>query len=106
MSIASTSSPAAFGRSGPDPNARCPIWGGAGSKSVTNRALLLAALSGDYLYFAHSYACDDGPATLARADYGRPIPAVVRAKNWIAAQFHPERSGVAGARFLQQFLQY
>ena len=66
----------------------------------------LGLQSGDYLYFAHSYACDDGPATLARADYGRPIPAVVRAKNWIAAQFHPERSGVAGARFLQQFLQY
>jgi len=66
----------------------------------------LGLQSGDYLYFAHSYACDDGPATLARADYGRPIPAVVRAKNWIAAQFHPERSGVAGARFLQHFLQY
>ena len=60
---------------------------------------------GDYLYFAHSYVCDDGPATVAAADYGRPIPAVVRQDNWLAAQFHPERSGAAGARFLESFLQ-
>ncbi len=60
---------------------------------------------GDYLYFAHSFACDDGPATMAASDYGRPIPAVVRHGNWLGAQFHPERSGTAGARFLQGFLQ-
>lgn len=59
---------------------------------------------GDYLYFAHSYACDDGPATIASADYGRPVPAVVRQDNWLGAQFHPERSGAAGARFLERFL--
>jgi glutamine amidotransferase len=60
--------------------------------------------SGDYVYFAHSFACDDGPATLARADYGRPIPAVLRQGNFTGAQFHPERSGEAGARFLESWL--
>ena len=60
--------------------------------------------SGDYVYFAHSFACDDGPRTVARADYGRPIPAVVHTDNYIGAQFHPERSGAAGARFLEAFL--
>jgi glutamine amidotransferase len=60
--------------------------------------------TGDYVYFAHSFVCDDGPATLARADYGRPIPAVVRHVNWTGAQFHPERSGEAGARFLRAWL--
>jgi glutamine amidotransferase len=60
---------------------------------------------GDYLYFAHSFACDDGPATAAAVSYGRSIPAVVRKHNWTGAQFHPERSGEAGARFLQSFLQ-
>lgn len=61
--------------------------------------------SGDYVYFAHGYACDDGDATVASAEYGREIPAVVRHENWLGAQFHPERSGEAGARFLQAFLQ-
>jgi glutamine amidotransferase len=59
---------------------------------------------GDYVYFAHSFACDDGPATLARAEYGRPIPAAVRSGNFTGAQFHPERSGAAGARFLEAWL--
>ncbi len=60
--------------------------------------------SGDYVYFAHSFACDAGAETVASADYGRPIPAVVRSGNWLGAQFHPERSGEAGARFLRRWL--
>jgi len=64
----------------------------------------LGVASGDYVYFAHSYACDPAPETVASAEYGRQIPAVVRSGNWLGAQFHPERSGEAGARFLQAFL--
>jgi imidazole glycerol-phosphate synthase subunit HisH len=59
---------------------------------------------GDYVYFAHSFACDTGPATRAHADYGRDIPAVVVKDNVWGAQFHPERSGEAGARFLRAWL--
>ena len=64
----------------------------------------LGLRSGDYVYFAHSFACDTGDATVASADYGREIPAAVRAGNFLGAQFHPERSGEAGARFLESFL--
>jgi glutamine amidotransferase len=60
--------------------------------------------TGDYVYFAHSFACDDGPHSLAVADYGRTVPAAVRKGNVLGAQFHPERSSAAGARFLQAFL--
>jgi len=49
-------------------------------------------------------ACDTGPATVASANYGREIPAIVRQRNWLGAQFHPERSGDAGARFLEAFV--
>jgi glutamine amidotransferase len=59
---------------------------------------------GDYVYFAHSFACDDGPYSIAAAEYGRTIPAAVRRGNILGAQFHPERSGEAGARFLRAFL--
>lgn len=59
---------------------------------------------GDYVYFAHSFACDDGPQTVAKAEYGGPIPAAVRKGNWTGAQFHPERSGKVGARFLETWL--
>jgi glutamine amidotransferase len=60
--------------------------------------------SGDYVYFAHGFACDTGPQTAASAQYGREIPAVVRSGNWLGAQFHPERSGEAGARFLRHWI--
>ena len=60
--------------------------------------------AGDYVYFAHSFACDDGPATAARVTYGRPIAAAVRQGHLWGAQFHPERSSAAGARFLRAFL--
>ena len=60
--------------------------------------------AGDYVYFAHSFACDDGPATAARADYGGPVVAAVREGHLWGAQFHPERSSSAGSRFLEAFL--
>jgi glutamine amidotransferase len=60
--------------------------------------------SGDYVYFAHSFACDGGPASIATARHGRTIPAAVRQGNLLGAQFHPERSAEAGARFLKAFL--
>ena len=60
--------------------------------------------NGDYVYFAHSFACDDGPASIATARHGRTIPAAVRQGNLLGAQFHPERSAGAGARFLEAFL--
>jgi len=60
--------------------------------------------SGDYVYFAHSFACDDGPASIATARHGRTIPAAIRQGNLLGAQFHPERSAEPGARFLKAFL--
>jgi imidazole glycerol-phosphate synthase subunit HisH len=61
--------------------------------------------TGDYVYFAHSFAAEDGTSTIARARHGRIVPAVVRHANWTAAQFHPERSGLVGRRFLAAWLQ-
>jgi glutamine amidotransferase len=75
-----------------------------GWSRLDTRAGTPGLATGDYVYFAHSFACDDGPHSLAVADYGRPIPAAVRRGNVLGAQFHPERSSVAGARFLQAFL--
>ncbi len=64
----------------------------------------IGLVTGDYVYFAHGFAAEDGEATVASADYCGTIPAVVRHKNWLGAQFHPERSSEAGARFLEAFL--
>ena len=60
--------------------------------------------SGSYFYFVHSYALEVTPATLATCNYGGPFTAVVGKDNFFGAQFHPERSGKAGARLIQNFL--
>lgn len=57
-----------------------------------------------YAYFVHSYAAPVSPLTLAHTEYGKPISAVVRRENFCGTQFHPERSGRAGARLLANFL--
>ena len=61
--------------------------------------------SGSYFYFVHSYALEVTAATLAPCDYGGPFTAVVGKDNFFGAQFHPERSGKAGARLIQNFLE-
>nr|WP_314437722.1 imidazole glycerol phosphate synthase subunit HisH [uncultured Brevundimonas sp.] len=66
--------------------------------------LLAGVEDGAYAYFVHGFVCPDGPATLASADYGGPVPAVVRSANRWGCQFHPERSAKAGANILKNFL--
>jgi glutamine amidotransferase len=73
--------------------------------TVTRPLPLLAGIgSGTHMYFVHSYAADPGPATVATTEYGRPFTAVLAHRNFQACQFHPERSGTAGARVLANFL--
>lgn len=66
---------------------------------------LLAGLEEARFYFVHSYAAPAGAHTLATAEHGTRFAAVVQRDNFFGAQFHPERSGAAGARLLRNFLQ-
>ena len=75
-----------------------------GWSRLTVRDDAIGLSDGDYVYFANGYACPDGPDSVATADYGQAIPAVVRHRNFLGCQFHPERSGEAGSRFLKAFL--
>lgn len=56
-------------------------------------------------YFVHSYAGPVNAFTLASCDHGTPFAAIVQRGNFSGVQFHPERSGVAGARLLQNFVE-
>jgi imidazole glycerol phosphate synthase glutamine amidotransferase subunit len=60
-----------------------------------------------YFYFAHSYAAiaakEDADA-VATCTHGTEFVAVLERKNVFAVQFHPEKSGSAGAHLLQNFL--
>ena len=57
-----------------------------------------------HVYFVHGYAAPVGDNTVAAATYGEAFSAVVRRDKVCGCQFHPERSGPAGARILKNFL--
>ena len=58
-----------------------------------------------YFYFAHTFAALDlGDAVSATCEHGARFAALLETGRIYAAQFHPEKSGAAGARLLQNFL--
>ncbi|MGB5250879.1 MAG: imidazole glycerol phosphate synthase subunit HisH [Gammaproteobacteria bacterium] len=75
------------------------------SHSNSNIGLLEGIAEDAYFYFVHSYAAAIGPATAAVTTHGVEFSAVVSRLNFHGTQFHPERSGAAGARVLKNFLE-
>jgi glutamine amidotransferase len=60
--------------------------------------------SGTQFYFVHSYFIEyNATFDLATANYGMPFSAAVQKDNFYGVQFHPEKSGAAGARLLKNF---
>ncbi|QTC90357.1 imidazole glycerol phosphate synthase subunit HisH [Brevundimonas goettingensis] len=88
-----------------DPELPVPHMGWTRLTTMKADPLIEGVAEGSYAYFVHSFVCPDGEATLARADYGTVVPAVVRKGNRWGCQFHPERSAEAGARILKNFLE-
>ena len=68
---------------------------------------IMAGLHDDrYFYFLHSYALPVGNKSIATADHAEDFSAIIAHKNFVATQFHPERSAKAGALLLSNFLGY
>jgi glutamine amidotransferase len=69
---------------------------------------ILEGLDGADVYFAHSYAVqpDDDHLVVARVDHAGAVVAAVEDGVLAGVQFHPERSGAAGARVLENVLQW
>ncbi|WP_118985313.1 imidazole glycerol phosphate synthase subunit HisH [Photorhabdus sp. CRCIA-P01] len=58
-----------------------------------------------YFYFVHSYAIPLNTYTIAQTEYGNTFSSAIAKDNFFGVQFHPERSGAAGARLLKNFLE-
>ncbi len=57
-----------------------------------------------YFYFVHSFAVPEYEHTLASCTYGNTFSAAINKNNFYGVQFHPERSGEAGAQLLTNFV--
>jgi glutamine amidotransferase len=75
------------------------VTAGAGSQ-------LFAGLDNDTrFYFVHSYAVHETDGLITTAEHGEPFVAAVERGPVSATQFHPEKSGDAGAALLENWLQ-
>jgi imidazole glycerol-phosphate synthase subunit HisH len=86
-------------------NVKLPHMGWNTLRRKNNSCLLEGIADDAYFYFAHSFAaCTTNASTVASCSHGEEFAAVVENKNIFGVQFHPEKSGDAGAHILQNFL--
>ena len=73
--------------------------------TVAAGSTLFAGVESERFYFVHSYAAREVPDTLTTtADHGGPFAAAVERGVLAATQFHPEKSGDAGAALLENWV--
>jgi glutamine amidotransferase len=69
-----------------------------------NESLFSGIPQETYFYFVHSFAVPEYTHTLASCTYGNTFSAAINKDNFYGVQFHPERSGEAGAQLLTNFV--
>ncbi|HXN00658.1 MAG TPA: imidazole glycerol phosphate synthase subunit HisH [Candidatus Dormibacteraeota bacterium] len=69
---------------------------------------VLAGLEGEAMYFVHSYVGVPADRQLVAAEttHGVSFVSAIAAGSMVAVQFHPERSGRAGLKLLENFVQF
>ncbi|OEU78349.1 MAG: imidazole glycerol phosphate synthase, glutamine amidotransferase subunit [Desulfobacterales bacterium C00003060] len=84
---------------------KIPHMGWNGVDLRKTHPVLEGIMPADEFYFVHSYypmpASDE--YVVGTTGYGIEFPSVIGYKNLIAMQFHPEKSGRAGLRILENF---
>ena len=62
----------------------------------------------EQFYFVHSYALETNQTNqiLANTSYCQKIPAIIGRNNYIGVQFHPEKSGNSGQKFIYNWLKW
>ena len=58
----------------------------------------------DYFYFANSFYAKSSDYEIGETTYIDNFSSIVKKNNIVGCQFHPEKSSVAGERFLKDFL--
>lgn len=86
----------------------CPVpnMGWCATERIGTHPVVNDMNNGDYFYFVHSYALPVSKHTLATAGHSDTFSAVIGKDNFVAAQFHPERSSGNGAQILSNFLEW
>jgi glutamine amidotransferase len=75
--------------------------------TLTRPSALLDGLDGADVYFAHSYGAEPADTVaVAEVEHGGTLVAAVESGPLAGVQFHPERSGPAGAHVLENAIRW
>lgn len=88
------------------PGIRLPHMGWNSLSKRIASPLLDGIGNGAQAYFVHSYGVVGSDDAILECAHGALFAAAVARGNIAGAQFHPERSAAAGARFLRNFLDW
>ncbi len=88
------------------PDRPVPNMGWCPTTFTSSHAVLHELSDQAHFYYLHSYALPVTDFTLAVANHAEPFSAAMGRKNFIATQFHPERSSDLGSQLLANFLRW
>lgn len=87
----------------PQKGIKIPHMGWNDVKANENK--LFQILDQQYVYFVHSFYAPLCAETTLTCKYEETFTAAMQKDNFYGVQFHPEKSGEAGSKFLNEFLQ-
>jgi len=92
----------------PDNTVKIPHMGWSIVKQIKNDILFLNIPDKSYFYFAHSYYVEikEKDIIYGITEHCISFPSVIKKNNVVGVQFHPEKSGKNGLKFLKNFLQH
>jgi len=90
-----------------DKGLKVPHMGWNRVELIKQTALFHNVDNNQFFYFAHSYygKPDDTSVIVGQTTYGIEFASFIRKDNIVGVQFHPEKSGEIGIRFLKNFLE-
>ena len=80
---------------------------GWNSIKITSNDIILNGLPNlSDFYFTHSYCfkLSNTSNEVTRTEYGTNFPSIIKMNNIYGVQFHPEKSQIAGVKFIENFL--
>ncbi|MFQ6011349.1 MAG: imidazole glycerol phosphate synthase subunit HisH [Nitrososphaerales archaeon] len=88
------------------PTAKVPHMGWNDLQIAKKGGILDGIKTGSWFYFVHSYYArpSESSGVAANTNYSISFPSVIAKDNIFGTQFHPEKSGVSGERFLTNFV--
>jgi glutamine amidotransferase len=91
-----------------DPRLKIPHMGWNEVRVVRPHPVLAGLEPGDECYFVHAYYPEpsDRSCVLAETDYERTFACALGRDNYVATQFHPEKSGRVGLDLISRFLRW